>query len=112
MSFLSGSTQKGPATQRNLPWFQRFARPVLLDRKSTRLNSSHLVISYAVFCLKKKKLSTSALFRTLADEFLLDHRTSPFFAICECYAITDCAQFTPSIGILEGASTSIMRVYH
>src|SRR5256885_3484052 len=27
-----------------------------LDRKSTRLNSSHLVISYAVFCLKKKNL--------------------------------------------------------
>src|SRR6266850_5443199 len=30
---------------------------VRLDRKSTRLNSSHLVISYAVFCLKKKKNS-------------------------------------------------------
>src|SRR5256885_2787366 len=29
------------------------------DRKSTRLNSSHLVISYAVFCLKKKKKSTA-----------------------------------------------------
>src|SRR2546426_7759111 len=29
------------------------------DRKSTRLNSSHLVISYAVFCLKKKKKQTS-----------------------------------------------------
>src|SRR5256885_4341303 len=28
------------------------------DRKSTRLNSSHLVISYAVFCLKKKKNHT------------------------------------------------------
>src|SRR2546426_5610131 len=28
----------------------------LIDRKSTRLNSSHLVISYAVFCLKKKKI--------------------------------------------------------
>src|SRR2546426_5399919 len=28
------------------------------DRKSTRLNSSHLVISYAVFCLKKKKNKT------------------------------------------------------
>src|ERR1039457_7556884 len=28
------------------------------DRKSTRLNSSHLVISYAVFCLKKKKQYT------------------------------------------------------
>src|SRR5256885_13042527 len=30
-----------------------------LDRKSTRLNSSHLVISYAVFCLKKKKTIAS-----------------------------------------------------
>src|SRR2546430_3382078 len=29
---------------------------VLLDRKSTRLNSSHSQISYAVFCLKKKKI--------------------------------------------------------
>src|SRR2546426_8541483 len=29
--------------------------PTAGDRKSTRLNSSHLVISYAVFCLKKKK---------------------------------------------------------
>src|SRR5256885_12232100 len=29
------------------------------DRKSTRLNSSHLVISYAVFCLKKKKTNRS-----------------------------------------------------
>src|ERR1039458_10619812 len=32
-----------------------FARLVLGDRKSTRLNSSHLGISYAVFCLKKHK---------------------------------------------------------
>src|SRR5256885_12879193 len=31
------------------------------DRKSTRLNSSHLVISYAVFCLKKKKQEQSRL---------------------------------------------------
>src|SRR5205814_9109018 len=30
----------------------------ILDRKSTRLNSSHLGISYAVFCLKKKKIYT------------------------------------------------------
>src|ERR1035441_10440867 len=30
--------------------------PGLIDRKSTRLNSSHLGISYAVFCLKKKKV--------------------------------------------------------
>src|SRR5215467_12959090 len=31
------------------------------DRKSTRLNSSHLVISYAVFCLKKKKYNNTPL---------------------------------------------------
>src|SRR5256885_4079755 len=35
--------------------------PDILDRKSTRLNSSHLVISYAVFCLKKKKKSIQAV---------------------------------------------------
>src|SRR5256885_3848245 len=34
------------------------ADPAAGDRKSTRLNSSHLVISYAVFCLKKKKYHT------------------------------------------------------
>src|SRR2546430_6579690 len=33
--------------------------PERLDRKSTRLNSSHSQISYAVFCLKKKKKNTS-----------------------------------------------------
>src|SRR5258705_9377540 len=33
--------------------------PVGIDRKSTRLNSSHLGISYAVFCLKKKKSRAS-----------------------------------------------------
>src|SRR5437899_5256864 len=32
--------------------------PTTLDRKSTRLNSSHLGISYAVFCFKKKTLDT------------------------------------------------------
>src|SRR5256885_8232307 len=46
------------------------------DRKSTRLNSSHLVISYAVFCLKKKKnlLGTSDL-TTLAPAI---HPISPY----------------------------------
>src|SRR5256885_10636812 len=33
----------------------------MLDRKSTRLNSSHLVISYAVFCLKKKRFYISLI---------------------------------------------------
>src|SRR3712207_8465792 len=35
------------------------------DRKSTRLNSSHANISYAVFCLKKKKIITTRLLLTL-----------------------------------------------
>src|SRR5256885_11582824 len=36
----------------------RHRRRSARDRKSTRLNSSHLVISYAVFCLKKKNINT------------------------------------------------------
>src|SRR2546426_8811270 len=40
-----------------------------LDRKSTRLNSSHLVISYAVFCLKKK----TNFLKTTWDRSLLIH---------------------------------------
>src|SRR5256885_5566509 len=40
---------KGQVFDRQLHWLRA------VDRKSTRLNSSHLVISYAVFCLKKKK---------------------------------------------------------
>src|SRR5256885_12444388 len=35
------------------------------DRKSTRLNSSHLVISYAVFCLKKKKKTDSTSYASM-----------------------------------------------
>src|SRR3989454_1923130 len=37
------------------------AAPLRRDRKSTRLNSSHLLISYAVFCLKKKKTCAKSL---------------------------------------------------
>src|SRR5690606_41918720 len=37
---------------RRTRWYRRIQPP---DRKSTRLNSSHVKISYAVFCLKKKK---------------------------------------------------------
>src|SRR2546426_6919022 len=38
------------------------------DRKSTRLNSSHLVISYAVFCLKKKKINKMKTKRKCNDK--------------------------------------------
>src|SRR5205807_3894212 len=37
----------------------------ITDRKSTRLNSSHLVISYAVFCLKKKKKKNKNFYNTI-----------------------------------------------
>src|SRR5256885_13316611 len=42
-----------------------FSAPSNLDRKSTRLNSSHLVISYAVFCLKNKKRLRRTVHNTL-----------------------------------------------
>src|SRR5205807_5939527 len=51
--FRSGGGWRSSATGQNIArcsWPPRRS----LDRKSTRLNSSHLVISYAVFCLKKK----------------------------------------------------------
>src|SRR5256885_8699902 len=54
-------TEPGLSVKRPFPLetVVRFDKRLLtLDRKSTRLNSSHLVISYAVFCLKKKNSIT------------------------------------------------------
>src|SRR2546427_4845550 len=45
-------------------------RGCLTDRKSTRLNSSHSQISYAVFCLKKKKVNQSVKVFELSSETL------------------------------------------
>src|SRR5690625_6257509 len=42
--------------------------PDRIDRKSTRLNSSHVAMSYAVFCLKEKKARGSKRSRKNADE--------------------------------------------
>src|SRR5438132_10474129 len=42
---------------------------VAVDRKSTRLNSSHTVISYAVFCLKKKKKKNRRIQRQNTEHF-------------------------------------------
>src|SRR5260221_5743829 len=47
--------QRGPIIWRPLDNLHGRAERLPEDRKSTRLNSSHTVISYAVFCLKKKK---------------------------------------------------------
>src|SRR5260221_5396009 len=48
------------------------------DRKSTRLNSSHTVISYAVFCLKKKKITNCHISstRAVADVQQVMHSTT------------------------------------
>src|SRR6266446_6150177 len=51
--FRSGTSRRGPRTCAR----SRMPRRPCSDRKSTRLNSSHLVVSYAVFCLKKKILA-------------------------------------------------------
>src|SRR3712207_8975414 len=52
---------------------------LILDRKSTRLNSSHANISYAVFCLKKKKIN---------NLFFNNNPTVINFRLSRCYAIT------------------------
>src|SRR5258708_23616636 len=67
-------TSGGPLRSRERRW---------LDRKSTRLNSSHQIISYAVFCLKKKKNTntyqadesvTGKRYARLADEGRVSRR--------------------------------------
>src|SRR5690348_18109070 len=49
------------------------------DRKSTRLNSSHPSISYAVFCLKKKKKSYIRLWSDQSKDLASTHCRSPYF---------------------------------
>src|SRR2546426_2485995 len=53
---LGGGLRVRPTRERG-DGLRRWTRGIQGDRKSTRLNSSHLVISYAVFCLKKKKIT-------------------------------------------------------
>src|SRR3989454_2348656 len=48
-----------------------------IDRKSTRLNSSHLVISYAVFCLKKKRTITETGVRGICESHGRGHALAP-----------------------------------
>src|SRR5260221_10695408 len=54
-----------------LSQIQSVVSVVAVDRKSTRLNSSHTVISYAVFCLKKKKKNKS----TVISQYIIANTT-------------------------------------
>src|SRR2546430_11429810 len=84
----------------------RLARP-LLDRKSTRLNSSHSQISYAVFCLKKKKIThydtltfflfvingplllfLSDIFNSFVADFFLSTTLSIYVSVANVYHFT------------------------
>src|SRR5437867_10514648 len=59
----------------------RVVAPLLVraaDRKSTRLNSSHRTISYAVFCLKKKKRNLAVI----VDHQFIDHALNLFLGVC------------------------------
>src|SRR5256885_12323495 len=53
------------------------------DRKSTRLNSSHLVISYAVFCLKKKNAKFDAIPRSALRSGFVDLVFAPDAIACQ-----------------------------
>src|SRR6202011_5535316 len=56
----------------------------IIDRKSTRLNSSHRCISYAVFCLKKTVLSVSNGKHPMATPILRDVYFTRFQSPCRC----------------------------
>src|SRR5258708_21010321 len=59
-------TRRSTLSPEDREWLQSVARKT--DRKSTRLNSSHQIISYAVFCLKKKKNHQSPKYSTITQE--------------------------------------------
>src|SRR5258707_7755275 len=67
--FRSDSRRGYPIPTAESPRPQSWSRQLFQDRKSTRLNSSHANISYAVFCLKKKK--SYPLLGDLTVDFLL-----------------------------------------
>src|SRR2546430_5566576 len=94
-SMLEREVNLPPQVRQNLTTIHRAVTDVAhTDRKSTRLNSSHSQISYAVFCLKKKKYSVIRIASELMEPKSV-HRHIPDFAvpttimclhaICACY---------------------------
>src|SRR2546430_5399992 len=63
----------------------------LVDRKSTRLNSSHSQISYAVFCLKKKKKRTCNIYINHKTKQLCCHITPTTYNLQEIYHFCSCS---------------------
>src|SRR5437588_8132779 len=62
---LHASSARGASPSSSACWNSRTS--TVRDRKSTRLNSSHTVISYAVFCLKKKKKNNNTRYKEKHD---------------------------------------------
>src|SRR3712207_7404396 len=70
------SAESSAATTARPPWQWNSTQSSPVDRKSTRLNSSHANISYAVFCLKKKNITYDrALVQTDANIHAYDFFT-------------------------------------
>src|SRR5258708_29342400 len=71
---------------RELPfvrWFDSCCNPRQgLDRKSTRLNSSHQIISYAVFCLKKKTSELQSPYHLVSYLFILIKKNRRTMRLC------------------------------
>src|SRR5256885_8413756 len=72
------------------------------DRKSTRLNSSHLVISYAVFCLKKKNkhIHVSLAYPILLRDVLFIIHTRSWTLLCSTPVDTITPQYCLSFSLL------------
>src|SRR5438067_7932182 len=82
LAILFHDVGKGMASENHLDGsisaLQSISQHLQLDRKSTRLNSSHVSISYAVFCLKKKKNNCECV---IIVGYLLDNYEPSAFAL-------------------------------
>src|SRR5205807_684373 len=82
------------------------------DRKSTRLNSSHLVISYAVFCLKKKNDNPNALrdyFRDIGRMVLAAEGRKANDSHADCYQYFCVPEYGTANGRLHFHAVHFMR---
>src|SRR5256885_3032720 len=76
------------------------------DRKSTRLNSSHLVISYAVFCLKKKKQKL----RSISLIMLISTKQTHMYKFTRNYKFAKVTQLLPKVLTLNSVLTQSLLV--